>query len=75
MMCCEGFNLSYLNEKNKTLFFKILSRLKNSSNIQFQEERTTDYFKINANLINDPTFEEVGYLLEMRKYGLGIKII
>jgi hypothetical protein len=75
MMCCEGFNLSYLNEKNKTLFFKILSRLKNSSNIQFQEDRTTDYFKINANLINDPTFEEVGYLLEMRKYGLGIKII
>jgi hypothetical protein len=75
MMCCEGFNLTYLNEKNKTLFFKILSRLKNSSNIQFQEDLTTDYLKINANLISDPTFEEVGYLLEMRKYGLGIKII
>jgi hypothetical protein len=73
-MCCDGFNLSYLNEKNKVLFFKIFFRLKNSSNIQFQEDRSADYFKITANLIKNPTFEEVGYLLEMRKYGLSIRI-
>ena len=73
-MCCDGFNILYLNEKNKVLFFKIFFRLKNSSNIQFQEDRSTDTFKITANLINNPTFEEVGYLLEMRKYGLSIRI-
>ena len=75
IMCCDGFNLSYLNEKNKILFFKIFFRLKNSSNIQFQEDRSTDYYKITAALISNPTIEEVGYLLEMRKYGLSIKII
>jgi hypothetical protein len=74
IMCHDGFNLSYLNEKNKILFFEIFFRLKNSSNIQFQEDRSTDYYKITATLISNPTFEEVGYLLEMRKYGLSIKI-
>jgi len=74
-MCCEGTNLIYLNEKNKDFFYKILSRLENSTNVQFQEIKKNDSMKIFAYLINNPTFEEVGYLLEMRKYGLGIKII
>ena len=74
-LCCEGTNLVYLNEKNRDLFYKIFSRLKNSPNVKFQEIKRNDGFKIFAYLTNNPTFEEVGYLLEMGKYGLGIKII
>jgi hypothetical protein len=41
-LCCEGFNLSYLNEKNKNLFFKIYFRLKNSPNVVFYENKIDD---------------------------------
>lgn len=73
-LCCEGFNLSYLNEKNKNLFFKIFFRLKNSPNVVFYEDKIDDDHRIYASLTNNPTFEEVGYLMEMRKFGLSIKI-
>jgi hypothetical protein len=73
-LCCEGFNLAYLNEKNKNLFFKIFFRLKNSPNVVFHEDKTVDEHRIYASLTNNPTFEEVGYLMEMRKFGLSIKI-
>ena len=73
-LCCEGFNLTYLNEKNKNLFFKIFFRLKSSPNLVFYENKIDDEHRIYVSLTNNPTFEEVGYLMEMRKFGLSIKI-
>ena len=69
----EGFNIHHLNQKNRILFDSLLQRLKNQKGIIITEEKSKDFYKVQALIVGQINLRELGYLIEMKK--LGLKII
>jgi len=71
----DGFSIKYLNNKNKDHFYKILNELKKSNNIKIQLKEDANGITYNALCSGELNIVEIGYLIEMRKLGLGVKFL
>jgi hypothetical protein len=71
----EGFSTKYLNTKNKEHFFKILNELKKSKKIKIELKEDINGLAYIALCSGDLNIVEIGYLIEMKKLGLEIKLL
>lgn len=71
----EGFSIKYLNNKNKDHFYKIMNELKKSKNIKIQLKEDANGITYIALCNGELNIVEIGYLIEMRKLGLGVKFL
>lgn len=74
-LICDGFPTKYLNQKNKNLFFEILNKLKSSISIKIDLMENLNGQIFTATINNEISIVDLGYLIEMKKLGLCIKLL
>lgn len=70
----DGFPTKYLNEKNRIYFFEILNKLKKSKDLKITMEEGAGGVLYSVEICNDINMVDMGYIIEIRKLGLSIKI-
>ena len=74
-LICDGFPTKYLNQKNKNLFFEILNKLKSSISIKIDLMENLNGQIFTATINSEISIVDLGYLIEMKKLGLCIKLL